>query len=102
MSMKTIGPDPHGDLSTGTGHSKEGIRHDHDVANRKIKLTKEEQDIMDGKQGEVLANLMKTVVTYGTAFGADKLVKLGGNPHTVLMFGPGPLKPVIDIFQRVC
>ena len=48
----------------------------------------------------VLAKLMKTVVTYGNAFGADKLVKLGGNPHTVLMFGPGPLKPVIDIFNK--
>jgi len=55
--MKTIGPDPHGDLSTGTGHSKEGIRHDHEVANQKIKLTKEEQDIWDGKQGPVMARL---------------------------------------------
>ena len=100
MSMKTIGPDPHGAMSTGTGHSKEDTRHDDEVANRKITLMKEEQDIMDGKQGKVLANLMKTVVIYGNAFGADKLVKLGGNPHTVLMFGPGPLKPVIDIYNE--
>jgi hypothetical protein len=98
--MKTIGPDPHGGLSTGTGHSKEDTKHDDDVANRKITLTKEEQDIMDGKKGDVLAKLMKTVVVYGEAFGADKLVKLGGNPHTVLMFGPGPLEPVIDIFNE--
>ena len=98
--MKTIGPDPHGDLSTGTGHSKEGITHDHDVANRKIKLTNEEQDIWDGKKGPVMAQLIKTVVQYGNAFGADKLVDLGGNPHTVLMFAPGPLKPVIDIFNK--
>jgi predicted aconitase len=100
MGMKTIGPDPHGGLSTGTGHSKEDTKHDDDVANRKITLTKEEQDIMDGKKGDVLAKLMKTVVVYGEAFGADKLVKLGGNPHTVLMFGPGPLEPVIDIFNE--
>jgi predicted aconitase len=98
--MKTIGPDPHGAMCTGTGHSKEDTKHDHEVANRKIKLTKEEQDIMDGKKGEVLAKLMETVVIYGQAFGADKLVKLGGNPHTVLMFGPGPLEPVIDIFNE--
>ena len=98
--MKTIGPDPHGALCTGTGHSKEDARHDDDDANRKITLTQEEQDIMDGKQGDVLAKLMKTVVIYGEAFGADKLVELGGAPHTVLRFGPGPLEPVIDIFHE--
>ena len=65
MSMQTVGPDPHGSLATGTGHSKEDAKHDDDASNRQITLTKEEQDIMDGKHGEVLAKLMKTVVIYG-------------------------------------
>jgi predicted aconitase len=37
-------------------------------------LTQEEQDILDGKKGDVLAKVMKTVVVHGNAFGADKLV----------------------------
>jgi predicted aconitase len=66
----------------------------------KIKLTKEEQDIMDGKKGDALAKVMKTVSAYGELFGADKLVDLGGNPHTVLMFGSAAVEPIIDIFNE--
>ena len=95
-----VGPDPHGAMCTGTGHSKAGVKHDHAVANQQMKLTKEEQDIMDGKKGEVLAKVMKTVVTVGNIFGADKLVDLGGNPHTVLMFGSAPVVPILDIFKE--
>jgi predicted aconitase len=65
-----------------------------------MKLTKEERDIMDGKKGKVLAKVIKTVVQYGEAFGADKLVDLGGNPHTVLMFGSNAVTPIIDIFNE--
>ncbi len=95
-----VGPDPHGAMCTGTGHSKAGVKHSHAVANQQMKLTKEEQDIMDGKKGEALAKVMKTVVAFGNAFGADKLVDLGGNPHTVLMFGSDAVAPVIDIFNE--
>jgi hypothetical protein len=55
------------------GHSKEDTRHDDDAANRKITLTKEEQDIMDGKQGDVLAKLIKTIVIYGNVIVIDLL-----------------------------
>jgi len=50
-------------------------------------LTKEEQDIMDGKKGPELAKVMKIVVTHGNAFGAEKLVDLGGAPHSSLYTG---------------
>jgi len=86
-----IGPDPHGIMigddahgpvnATGCGHSKAHVKHDPDTPMPQMKLTKQEQDIMDGKQGEVLAKVMKTVVAFGNVFGADKLVDLGGNPH---------------------
>jgi predicted aconitase len=36
-------------------------------------LTREEQDILDGKKGDALAKVMKSVVLYGNAFGATKL-----------------------------
>ena len=37
-------------------------------------LTAEQQAILDGSKGETLAKVMKTLVMYGDAFGADKLV----------------------------
>jgi len=42
-------------------------------------LTKEEQDIMDGKKGPELAKVMKIVVAHGNAFNAEKLVDLADN-----------------------
>ncbi len=89
-----IGPDPHGAMCTGTGHTPEK------TASQKITLTQEEQDIMDGKKGDVLAKVMKTVVAYAEAFGATKLVDLGGNPHTVLLGATPALDPVIDILNE--
>jgi hypothetical protein len=87
-------------MCTGTGHSRADVKHDPDAPMQQMKLTKEEQDIFDGKKGEVLAKVMQTVVRVGNAFGADKLLKLGGNPHTVLMFGSNAVTPIIDIFNE--
>ena len=36
-----------------------------------MKLTEEQQAILDGAQGEVLAKVMKTQVMYGETFGAE-------------------------------
>ncbi len=62
-------------------------------------LTKEEQDIMDGKKGPELAKVMKIVVAHGNAFGAEKLVDLGGAPHSSLFTGQDYLLPIIDMLQ---
>ena len=37
-------------------------------------LNKEQQEILDGAKGETLAKVMKTLVMYGDAFGAEKMV----------------------------
>ena len=63
-------------------------------------LTKEEQDIMDGKKGEELAKVMKIVVAHGNAFHAEKLVDLGGAPHSSLFTGQDYLMPIISMFQQ--
>ncbi|MBR5127990.1 MAG: DUF521 domain-containing protein, partial [Roseburia sp.] len=39
-----------------------------------MKLTPEQQAILDGAQGETMAKVMKTQVMYGEAFGAEKMV----------------------------
>jgi predicted aconitase len=63
-------------------------------------LTKEEQGIMDGSQGPEMAKIMKIVVAHGNAFGAEKLVDLGGAPHCSLYTGTDYMKPMIDLFQE--
>lgn len=63
-------------------------------------LTKEEQAIMDGERGPELAKVMKIVVAHGNAFGAEKLVDLGGAPHSSLFTGQDYLLPVIDLLQE--
>ena len=37
-------------------------------------LTDEQQAILNGSKGETMAKVMKTLVMYGEAFGADKMV----------------------------
>lgn len=61
----------------------------------KMKLTQEQKDILDGKQGEVLAKVMETIVRYGDMFEASELVKVThGQGHLVTSFGLSLLKPV--------
>ena len=37
-------------------------------------LTKEQQALLDGAQGETMAKVVKTLVMYGEAFGAERMV----------------------------
>ena len=69
-----IGADPNFTHTSHTGHSKAHVKHSDD--HPKLKLTPEEQEIYDGKKGELLQKAMKTVVAYGELFGAAKLVDL--------------------------
>ena len=52
----------------------------------KIYLTKEEEAILSGNQGEMLSKLLKLLVKLGDSFGADKLIEIE-SAHTVLNFG---------------
>ena len=60
-------------------------------------LTKEQQAILDGEQGETLAKVMKTLVLYGEAFEAEKLVPITSKyNHLVTSFGLKVMSPVPD------
>jgi len=63
-------------------------------------LTREEQDMMGGSKGEVMAKIIKIIVAHGNAFGADKLVELGGAPHSSMYFGTGYMAPLIRMFDQ--
>ncbi len=69
--------------------------------NLNIKLNPEEQAIMDGKSGEVLAKAMKSIVLYGDAFGATKLVDIVGDQHLVTSFGANTIKPYFAMMDEL-
>ena len=65
-------------------------------------LTKEQQAILDGAKGETMAKVMKTMVMYGDAFEAEKLVPITSNyNHLVTSFGLKVMSPVYDLMQQL-
>ena len=65
-------------------------------------LTKEQEAILNGEKGETLAKVMKTLVMYGDAFGAEKLVPITSKyNHLVTSFGLKVMAPVYDLMQQI-
>ena len=57
---------------------------------------------MNGSQGETVAKVWKTLVMYGDAFGADKMVPVTSTyNHLVTSFGLKMMKPVFDLMQQL-
>lgn len=70
-----------------------------DLSKIKIDLTKEEASILRGKRGRTIQKVMKTVVFYGQACGARKLVPIEGSAHLVISTsfpGLGPSLEMVD------
>ena len=65
-------------------------------------LTDEQQAILNGSKGEVMAKVMKTLVMYGETFGADKMVPVTSEyNHLVTSFGLKMMGPVFDLMQQL-
>ncbi len=65
-------------------------------------LTAEQQSILDGKKGETLAKVMKTLVMYGDAFEAERLVPITSKyNHLVTSFGLKVMAPVYELMQQI-
>ena len=65
-------------------------------------LTKEQQAILNGEKGETLAKVMRTLVLYGDAFEAEKLVPITSKyNHLVTSFGLKVMSPVYDLMQKI-
>ncbi len=65
-------------------------------------LTDEQQAILDGSRGETMAKVMKTLVMFGEAFHAEKMVPVTSRyNHLVTSFGLGVLQPVYDLMQQL-
>ena len=67
-----------------------------------MELTREQQAILDGSQGEVCAKIMKTLVMYGETFGATKMVPVTSTyGHIVTSFGVIVIKGVFDLMDEL-
>ncbi len=67
-----------------------------------MELTKEQQAILDGEQGEVMAKIMKTLVMYGETFGATKMVPITSTyGHIVTSFGIFLIQGVFDLMDQL-
>ena len=67
-----------------------------------MQLTVEQQEILGGSQGEVMAKVYKTLVMYGDAFGADKLVPVTSKyNHLVTSFGLKMIGPVYELMNKL-
>ena len=68
----------------------------------KMKLTDQQQAILDGEKGETLAKVMETLVRYGQLFGADSMVPVTSKyNHLVTSFGLKALGPVYDLMDKL-
>ena len=67
-----------------------------------MKLTDEQQAILNGSQGETMAKVMKTQVMFGEAFGAEKMVPVTSDyNHLVTSFGLKLLAPVYELMDKL-
>ena len=65
-------------------------------------LTPEQQALLDGAKGEVMAKVVKTLVMYGDTFGAERMVPVNSKyGHTVISYGLNALGPVLNLFDQL-
>ena len=65
-------------------------------------LTQEQQALLNGEKGETMAKVVKTLVMYGDAFGAERMVPVTSKcGHTVISFGLKAIKPVYELYDQL-
>ncbi|UCC64055.1 MAG: DUF521 domain-containing protein [Anaerolineae bacterium] len=72
-----------------------------DLENLDIRLTQEERDILQGKQGPTMQKVMKTVVLYGEALGAERLVDIEGDGHFVIAYAIPGIAPSMEMLDEL-
>lgn len=67
-----------------------------------MKLTPEQQALLNGEKGEMMAKVMKTLVMYGETFDAERMVPVTSKyGHTVISYGLKVMRPVYDLFDQL-
>nr|MCR4805596.1 aconitase X catalytic domain-containing protein [Clostridia bacterium] len=67
-----------------------------------MRLTPDQQNILDGGEGAVKAKVMKTLIQYGELFGAEEMVPVTSRyNHLVTSFGLKSLQPIYDLLEQL-
>lgn len=67
-----------------------------------MKLTQEQQEILNGSRGETMAKVMETLVRYGELYDSDTMIPVTGkNNHLVTSFGLMALTPVYELMDQL-
>ena len=65
-------------------------------------LNEELLAVQRGEQGEAMRKVLNTLVMYGEAFGAQRMVKITGRMgHSVIGTGSMTWKPVFDLMEEL-
>jgi predicted aconitase len=72
-----------------------------DVDDPGISLTDDERAILEGGQGPALQKVMQTVVLYGEALGADRLVEIEGPGHFVIPWASPGIAPPLEMLDEL-
>ena len=70
-----------------------------DFQSLKIALTQKEKEILAGKKGATLQKILTTVVLYGEALGAKKLVNITGKGHFVISHAIPGISPSLEMLD---
>lgn len=71
------------------------------LENLQIRLTQEELDLLQGKQGPTMRKVMETVVLYGEALGAERLVDIDGDGHFVITYAIPGIAPSLEMLDEL-
>jgi len=72
-----------------------------DIEDLNIKLTRSEQNILKGNLGPVMQKVMISVVLYGEAMGAKRLVDIEGNGHFVISYALPGIAPSMEMLEEL-
>jgi predicted aconitase len=72
-----------------------------DLQNLRIKLTQEEWDILRDSEGPTMKKVMKTVVLYGEALGAERLVDIEGAGHFAIPWASPGIAPPLEMLDEL-
>ena len=67
----------------------------------RMQLSQEERDILAGSNGPVPQKVLRSVVRYGEAFDAKRLVPISGQPHLAMSFGASILKSYYGLLDAL-
>ena len=66
-----------------------------------MRLTPHEEDVLAGGEGPVLRRVMRTVVQYGEALGAERLVDITGDGHMVIAYALPGIAPSLEMLEEL-